>query len=151
MALQRMILFPPEMWKSRFRASLLPVKTILNSEDHSYDKWSKIRLHQDPFLKSEKQKRESIPIPIIETGVTQPSFKRKPERKRIFGSLRWFKTETIDSESETDTSPFHSSYINNVLHREVSHDRTFGVYEDDTDGSFKIGRQILNLTINSCL
>ena len=54
--------------------------------------------------------------------------------------MPWFKTETLDSESETDSSPVHSNYINNVLKRKVSHDRSFGVYEDGTDGSFKIGR-----------
>ena len=46
-----------------------------------------------------------------------------------------FKTE---SESETDTSPTHSKYSHNDLTRKVSHDPTFGVYQDDTDGSFKI-------------
>ena len=69
-----------------------PVKTILNRENHSYDKWTKFRLHQDPFLKSEKQKREHTPIPIVETGVTQPSFKTKSKPKRVIGSLSWFKT-----------------------------------------------------------
>ena len=34
----------------------------------------------------------------------------------------------------------HSECIQNVLRRKVSHDPTFGVYEVDTDGSFKIGR-----------
>ena len=97
-------------------------------------------MHQDHFLKSEKQKREPIPIPIVETVVTHPSFKTKPKRKRITGSLPWFKTETLDSESETDSLPIHSDYINNVLKRKVSHDRTFGVYQEETDGSFKIGR-----------
>jgi len=33
----------------------------------------------------------------------------------------------------------HSVYIQNVLRRKVSHDPTFGVYQDDADGSFKIG------------
>ena len=65
--------------------------------------------------------------------------KTKPTRKRIIGSLPWFKTETV-SESETDSSPVHSKYINNVLRCKVSHDHTFGVYQNDTDGSFKIGR-----------
>ena len=86
----------------------------------------KVRLHQDHFLKSEKQKREPIPIPIVETKVTHPSFKTKPKRKRIIGSLPWFKTETLDSESETDSSPIHSKHIN-VLRCKVSHDHTFGV------------------------
>ena len=36
--------------------------------------------------------------------------------------------------------PMHSKYITNVLRRKISHDPTFGVYQDDTDGSFKIGR-----------
>jgi len=44
------------------------------------------------------------------------------------------------SESETDVSPVPSEYIQNVLRRKVTNDPTFGVYQDDTDGSFKIGR-----------
>ena len=51
-----------------------------------------------------------------------------------------FKTEF---ESEKDDSPTHSKYIHNVLTRKVSHDPTFGVYQDDTNGSFKIGRPSL--------
>ena len=130
MSLQRMILVSLEMWETRSQASSPPsVKTILNSKDHSYNKWTKVRLHQDPFLKSEKQKREPIPIPIIETGVTQPSFKTKPKRKRIIGSLPWFKTETLDYESETDFLSVYSKYINDVLRRKASHDPTFGVYQ----------------------
>ena len=62
--IQRMILFPPEMWESRSQASPPPVKTILNSKDHSYKKWMKVRLHQDPFLKSEKQKRDPSPFQL---------------------------------------------------------------------------------------
>jgi len=54
--------------------------------------------------------------------------------------LPWFKTETLDSESEKDSLPIHSEYINNVFKRKVSHDRNFGVYQEETDGSFKIGR-----------
>jgi hypothetical protein len=34
----------------------------------------------------------------------------------------------------------HSKYIHNVLRLKAPHDPTFGVYQDDTDGSFKIGR-----------
>jgi len=139
MALQRIILVPLVTWETP-QASPPPVKTILNSKDHRYNKWTKIRLHQDPVLKSEKQKLETIRIPIVENGVTHPTFKTKPKRKRITGSLPWFKTETLGSESETDTLPVHSKYINNVLKRKVSHDRTYGVYQDETDGSFKIGR-----------
>jgi hypothetical protein len=56
-----------------------PVKKILNSKDHSYNKWTRILLHQNPYLKTEKHKRESNPIQIVETGRnTQPSFKTKP-------------------------------------------------------------------------
>jgi len=94
-------------------------------------------LQQDPLLKSENKKREPILIPIVGTGVTQTSFKAKP--KRTIGLLPLFKTETY-SESETEFLPVHSRYINNVLRRNVSHDPTFGVYQDDTDGYFKIGR-----------
>ena len=55
MALQRMVLVPTEMWETRSQASPTPVKTILNCKDHSYNKWTTVRLHRDPFLKSEKQ------------------------------------------------------------------------------------------------
>jgi len=71
------------MWETRSHASPPPVKTILNSKDHIYNKWMKVSLHQDPFLKSEKQKREPIPIPILETKFTHPSFKTKSKRERI--------------------------------------------------------------------
>jgi len=43
------------------------------------------------------------------------------------------------SELETNSQPLHSTYIHNVLRRRLSHDPTFGVYQNDTDGSFKIG------------
>ena len=107
MVLQRMILVPPEMWETRSQTSPPPVKTILNSKGHIYNKWTKVRLHQGPCLKSEKQKREPIPIQTVETKVTQPSFKTKTKRERITGSLPWFKTETLDAESETDSLPIH--------------------------------------------
>ena len=86
-------------------------------------------MHQDPYLKNEKRKLGPNHIPITETGDTK--------RKRKIGSLPLFKKE---SESETDTLPTHSQFIQNVLIRNVSHDPTFGVYQDDTDGSLKIGR-----------
>jgi hypothetical protein len=66
MALQRMISVPPELWEKRSQ-SPPPLKEMLKSKDHGYDKWTPVRLHQDPFLKPEKQKREPIRIPIIET------------------------------------------------------------------------------------
>ena len=97
-------------------------------------------MHQDLYLKTEKQKREPIRIPIIETGSTKHSIKTKRTRKRIIGLVPLFKTET---ESETDASPSHSKYIHNVLTRKVSHDPTFGIYQGYTDGSFKIGRSSL--------
>ena len=145
MALQRMILVPPELWENRSLAPP-PVKKILKSNDHSYNKWTQIRMHQDPYLKTEKRKREPIPIPIVETGGTpdsKPNYQTKKQRKRIIGSAPVFKSETAQSGSETDVSdasPMHSKYIHSVLRRKVSHDPTFGVYQDDTDGSFKIGK-----------
>jgi len=78
MALQRMILVPPELWENRNQEPPPPIKEILKRKDHSYNKWTQFRLHQDPYLKPEKQKREHFPIPIIETGSTKPSFKTKP-------------------------------------------------------------------------
>ena len=50
-----------------------------------------------------------------------------------------FQRGTLDSESEKDYLPLHSKYINSLLRRKISHNPTFGVYQDDTDGSFKIG------------
>ena len=134
-----MILVPPELWEKRCQIPPPPpqVKKILKSKDHSYNKWTQVRLHKDPYFKTEKQKREPIPVPIIETCSTKPSFKTKSKRKRIIRSVPLFKTE---SKSESDVSPMHSEYIQNVLRRKVSHDPTFGGYQDDADGSFKIGR-----------
>jgi len=136
MALQRMIIFPPELWENRSQ-ELPPIKKILKSKDHSYNKWTQVRLHQDRYLKTEKQKREPIPIPIIETGSSKPSFKTIPKRKRTIGSVPLFKRVI---ESETDASSAHSKYIHNVLTRKVFHDPTFGVYQDDTNGAFTMGR-----------
>jgi hypothetical protein len=52
MALQRMILVPLELLEKRCQtpSPLLPVKTILKSKDHSYNKWTRVRLQQDPYL-----------------------------------------------------------------------------------------------------
>ena len=52
-----------------------------------------------------------------------------------------FKTEI---ESETNPLPSHSKYIHNLLTPKVSHDPTFDVYQDDTNGAFKIGRSSFN-------
>ena len=59
----------------------------------------------------------------------------KPKRKHTIGSVPLFKTEF---DSETDVSL--SECIQNVLEHKVSHDPTFGVFQDNYDGSFKIGR-----------
>jgi len=108
MALQRMILVPPESWENRCQTPPPPppppVKKIFKTNDHSYNKWNQVRLHQYPCLKTEKQKREPITTPIIETGNATPTFKTKPKRKRTIGLLPLFKSE---SESETDVSPMH--------------------------------------------
>jgi hypothetical protein len=54
MDFQRMILVPPELWENRSQTSPPPpVKKILDSNDHNYNKWTQVRLHQDPFLKTE--------------------------------------------------------------------------------------------------
>jgi hypothetical protein len=45
-----------------------------------------------------------------------------------------------ESESENDISSIRLDYIKNEFRREVSNDPTFGVYQDDTDGSFRMGR-----------
>jgi hypothetical protein len=93
-------------------------------------------------LKTEKRQREPIIIPIVETVVapeTKPSFKTKRRRKHIVGSVPVFKTETAQFVSETGISDDRQS-IFSVLRCKSSHDPTFGVYQDDTDGSFKIGR-----------
>jgi len=93
-------------------------------------------LHQDPYLKTEKPKREPIPIPIIKTVSRKPNFKTKPKRKRVIASLPLIKREASESESETDSQTVNSKYINNVLRR---NDPTFGVCHYDPNGSFKIG------------
>ena len=44
------------------------------------------------------------------------------------------------SESETETLPLHSKYIQYALKPKLSHDPTFAVDQDDTDCSFKTRR-----------
>jgi hypothetical protein len=82
-------------------------------------------------LKTEKRKREPIAFPIIEATLKTGPF---------------IKAENSESEIETSLLPVHLKYIHNMLKRKLSHDPTFGVYQDDTDGSFKIGRS--NFTYN---
>jgi hypothetical protein len=67
--------------KPRTNITIITSQRILKSTDHSNDKWTQLRVHQDLYLKTEKLKREPIPIPIIETGGTpqsKPGFKAKP-------------------------------------------------------------------------
>jgi hypothetical protein len=124
--LQRKNFVPPELWENRSQEPPPPVKQIIKSKDHSSNKWTQVRLHQDPYLKTEKHKRKPIPIQIIETGSAKPRCKTKPKWKRIIGSVPLLKTE---SESERDTSPTFSKYIHDVLTRKASHDPTFGVFK----------------------
>ena len=43
------------------------------------------------------------------------------------------------SQNQKQISVIHAKYIHSVLRRMLSHGPTCGVYQDDTDGSFKIG------------
>ena len=78
-----MILVPSELWENRQTPPPPPVKKRLQRKDHSYNKWTQVRLHQDSYLKTEKQKREHIPIPIVEPASTKPSIITKPKRKLL--------------------------------------------------------------------
>jgi len=69
-------------------------------------------------LENWKLKREHIPIPIIQTTRKSGPF---------------IKAEKLEPELETNSQPVHSKYIHNVLRRKLSHDPTFGVYQDDTE------------------
>jgi hypothetical protein len=70
MALQRIILVPPELWENRCKSPTPPhVKKIPKNKDNSYDKWTRVRMHQDPFLKTEKQRQEPVTFPIIEREI----------------------------------------------------------------------------------
>jgi hypothetical protein len=150
-------LIPPEVWeKSSKTTPPPPVKKIQDCNDHSYNNWTQVRLHQDPYLKTEKRKRDPITIPIVETGGTldsTPSFKTKAKRKRIIGSAPVFKTESTESETDTESSVswVHSKYIQGVLRRKVSHNHTFGVYQDDTNGFLKVVVPSPNLVTKTCL
>jgi hypothetical protein len=49
MEIQRTILVPHELWEKRCQSPLPPpVKTILKSKYNSYNKWTRVRPHQDP-------------------------------------------------------------------------------------------------------
>jgi hypothetical protein len=73
MALQRMILVPPELWENRCKTPTPPppVKEILNSKDNSYDKWNRVQIHHTPLLNTEKR-RELIAVPILERKTGNP-------------------------------------------------------------------------------
>jgi hypothetical protein len=96
-----------------------------------------------PILKNSKLKAGTHPILIVETGgtpETKPMFKTKSKRKRVISSAPVFKTEPIETETETDDgSPTPSRYIAGMLRSKSFNAPTFGVYQDDS-GSFKIGR-----------
>ena len=93
-----------------------------------------------PVLQGLTNTTGTYPITIVETGSKMPNFKTKPKRKRIIVSVPLFKTESIESDSVTDALHSHSNYTQNVFSRKLSHDPRFGVYQDDTVVSFKIGR-----------
>jgi hypothetical protein len=60
-------------------------KFQLKREGHSFVKWTRLRLYQDTYLRFEKEKREHIPIPLLETGgtpKTQPWYKTKRRKGR---------------------------------------------------------------------
>jgi hypothetical protein len=66
MALQLMILLPPKLWETHCQTPAPPrIKTILKIKILSIR--TRDRLHQDPYLKTEKRKREPVRIPIIDT------------------------------------------------------------------------------------
>jgi len=87
MALQRMILVPPELTENYSQQSPPPppATKLLKSKNDSHNKWTQVRVLQDPYLKSENQKRKTIPI--IESDSTKPSFKTKRKRERVIGSV----------------------------------------------------------------
>ena len=139
MAFQRMIVVSPELLENRSQQppqqpviKIIKVIKLIKSS-HRYNKWTQVRVHQDPYLKTVKR-TATHPHSVIGTGGTKPCFKKKPKLKRIIGLMPLFKTE---SESETVTLPTHSKYIQNVLTRKIFHDSTFCVYQDDSDGCLK--------------
>jgi hypothetical protein len=111
-----------------------PVRTILKRKDHSYNKSTELRLQQDPSLRTERLNREPIAVPIVETTRKTSPF---------------IKAEKPESEMQTGFQPVHSKYIQNVLKRKLMHDPTIGLYQDDTNSCFKIGRLSFTYTDNS--
>jgi len=78
--MQRRIVGPPDLWEncSQEPPPTASSQEILESKDHSYKKLTQVRLHQNAYLKTEKQKGE--PIPNIETGSIKTSFETKSKR-----------------------------------------------------------------------
>ena len=65
------------------------------------------------------------------------------QNQNVKFSLPLYKTETLDFVPENDSLPVHLKCINNVLRRKVSQNPTFGVYQNDTDCSYKTERSRL--------
>jgi len=63
MALQRMILVRLELWENSCQTPQPPppVKKTIKTNDRSYNKCTQVRRHQDPYLKTEKQKTGTHP------------------------------------------------------------------------------------------
>jgi len=57
MVFERKILVPLDLRENRSQETPPPpVKKILKSKDHSYNKWIQFRLHQHPYFETQKQK-----------------------------------------------------------------------------------------------
>jgi hypothetical protein len=97
---------------------------------------SQLRLFQDRYLRSEKKKREHIPVLVVESGATPKKLPRNKIKKnrRIVSSLPVFKTESFESGAPTmpseETEHSHTTqphYMEWVIDRGDTHDPTFGV------------------------
>jgi hypothetical protein len=112
MSLKRVLLIPPELIEKKDKQPPPPLQEILKQKGRRFDKWARLR----PYLRSEKKKREPIPIPILETGGThkkQPRYKIERRKRR---TLPIFKTtDSRHSEPEcsllSERTP-HSKYTN---------------------------------------
>jgi len=82
--LQIVILVPPEFGKP-LSTPPLPIQN-LKSEDHCYNKWTRVCLHQDTYLKIEKQKTATHPYSHKKLVVPN-RFKITPKPQRIIGSV----------------------------------------------------------------
>jgi hypothetical protein len=128
--LQRMLLIPPDVWEKKCKQAISSappppsVKKILNSKDHSYNKWTKVRMQQDPYLIAEKRKREPIvkrEVPVLDNDVKP---KREIQLNSAFGVYR----DTTDGSFKIGSSKFNY----NDTHVFVDDDRfkaTEGLWE----------------------